>query len=110
MNETKQCPICSKTIPLVPRYPHYVCQECASRATSADGRPLKFYNETPLGGGILAFYADTKEPYHPGHSNIPCWIDGISCIAAEARFGGIVIQVLVEGAWQGGSEAPSSPG
>ncbi len=92
MNEIKNCPICCQPIPVVPRYPHYVCQNCASRAVAADGRPLQFYNQTAF-GGFLAFYADTNEPYYQGKINAPCFIDGVACLAAEARFGGIVIQI-----------------
>jgi hypothetical protein len=95
MRENKTCPICGQDTPIVERYPDYVCQVCAARVMSADQRPLKFYNEN-VGGGFLAFYADTDEPYFPGRSQAPCFIDGIACIAAEARMGGIVIQVKPE--------------
>ena len=95
MHPDKNCPICEKIIPVVERYPDYVCSTCAGRASTADGRPLKFYNES-LSGGFLAFYADTNEPYLKGKMNAPCFIAGIPCIAAEARMGGIVIQVRRE--------------
>ena len=60
----------------------------ASRACSADGRPLTFSN-AGFDGGYVARYNDTGEPYD-GHD---CWIDGVACRANEARFGGIVIEV-----------------
>ena len=82
------CPICSTEVPDNPRYPRYVCDRCAAKAASADGRPLEFFNEG-MSGGFVARYADTHEPY-PGHE---CFIDGVKCWADEARFGGIVIQV-----------------
>lgn len=71
------------------RYPRYVCATCAAKARSADGRPLRFFNLS-LSGGFGAEYADTDEPY----DGSICYIDGVKCLADEARFGGIVIQVV----------------
>lgn len=90
MTQSQQtCPICSRPVAPSARYPRYVCQSCAAKAKSQDGRPLAFYNEG-LSGGFLARYADDDTPYN-GHE---CFIDGIRCDADEARFGGIVIQVV----------------
>jgi hypothetical protein len=50
---------------------------------------LEFFNESPS-GGFLAQYADIGSTYD-GHE---CFIDGIRCHADEARFDGIVIEVL----------------
>ena len=83
------CPICAVALELMPRYPCYVCENCAARAATAEGRPLAFGNEG-LSGGFIAQYADTGERYD-SHA---CWIDGIPCHADEHRFGGIVIEVL----------------
>ena len=90
MTESQQtCPICSRPVARSERYPRYVCQTCAARAKSRDGRPLAFYNEG-LSGGFVERYADDDTPYE----GYECFIDGIRCHADEARFGGIVIQVL----------------
>ncbi len=86
----------------VPRYRRYVCSDCAARAASADGRRLAFSN-IDLSGGYAARYADTGEPYD-SHA---CWIDGIRCHADEARFGGIVVEVLPT---PGGPLSPRSRG
>ena len=86
---TQSCPICSRPVEPSARYPRYLCEVCASKAKSKDGRPLKFSN-ADLSGGFIAQYADTGYPY-PGHE---CYIDEIPCYADEARFGGIVIQPL----------------
>ena len=83
------CPICLNSLDPIPRYPRYVCMACDSKAVAADGRRLQFSN-VGLSGGFAAFYADTGEVY-PSHA---CWIEGIACHAAEARFGGIVIEVM----------------
>lgn len=87
------CPICGTSLEPQSRYPRYVCQACASRASSANGRLLTFSNEG-LSGGYVASYADTGEPY----DSHDCWIDGIACRADEARFGGIVIETRDESA------------
>ena len=81
------CPICAASLEPQSRYPRYVCQACARRARSADGRPLTFANEG-FDGGYVATFADTGEPYN-SHE---CWIDGVACHVDEARFGGIVIE------------------
>lgn len=84
---TQLCPICRASVPPSPRYPRYVCARCCARAATAEGRPLVFYN-LDLAGGFVARRADTGE-VHPGHE---CFIDGVRCLADEARFGGIVVE------------------
>ena len=86
---THQCPICGIALEPVARYPRYVGQDCADRATSIDGRPLEFFN-LGLSGGYGARYADNQTSYN-SHD---CFIDGQACRADEARFGGIVIELL----------------
>jgi hypothetical protein len=41
-------------------------------------------------GGIVGYYRDNGEPYHA----IDCTVDGVRCLADEARFGGIVVQAV----------------
>lgn len=98
----QHCPICSKPVEPSERYPRYVCQECASRASSHEGRALEFHNVS-FSGGFAAKYADSGKEY----LSHDCYIDGIKCYADEARFGGIVIQVnsnykedLYRGYWE----------
>jgi hypothetical protein len=85
----QSCPICQKPVAFFPRYPRYLCVQCANRAMSKDGRLLKFSN-IDLSGGFVAHYADTGEAYR-GHE---CYVDGIPCYADEHHFGGIVIQPM----------------
>lgn len=87
--KSQKCPICNIEVTLIPRYPKYVCSQCATRAVSKHGRPLTFSN-VDLSGGYIAHYADSGEEY-PSHE---CYIDNIACHADEARFGGIVIEVI----------------
>lgn len=82
------CPICGAEVEPSERYPRRVCDRCAARATSTDGRSLAFFN-LDLSGGYGARYADTDEAY----DSHECLIDGVRCRAEEARCGGIVIEV-----------------
>lgn len=83
---SQSCPICGAEVSPNPRYPNYACEPCASRASDASGRRLQFGNVS-LSGGLAARVADTGED-HPGGA---CFIDGIPCVAQEARFGGVVV-------------------
>lgn len=83
------CPICKIELKPVPRYPNYVCETCASKATDETGRYLNFYNED-FSGGFKAVYADSQETY----TSHFCFIQGIKCYADESRFGGILIQKM----------------
>jgi hypothetical protein len=84
----QRCPISSAAVDPNLRYPRYICQECAVKATSADGRLLAFSN-VDMTGGFAARYVDTGEKYESRE----CFIGGVKCRADEARFGGIVIEV-----------------
>lgn len=76
-------------MPFDPRYPRAVCSQCAAQACDVQGRPLDFYNEG-MGGGFYAVMRESGLPY-PSHE---CFIRGRRCYADEARFGGIVIQIV----------------
>ncbi len=90
--EKQYCPVCSAGVTPFERYPRYLCPSCAEKVTSADGRRLEFDNVNPMGTGFVGRYADTGEPY-PGHE---CFVGSFRCHAEEARFGGIVVQVVTE--------------
>ena len=83
-----QCPICSTPLDLYERYPRYVCSACAAKTCDASGRRVDYRN-LDFCGGCQGFYPDTGEIY-PFND---CFIDGRACVADEARFGGIVVQV-----------------
>ena len=85
--EQQFCPVCNQAVSSYPRYPRYLCKDCAARAVDIQGRKLEFFNAS-LSGGFVARYADTQEEYG---SNV-CYVDGLKCWADEARFGGIVIE------------------
>jgi len=90
MSEDQLCPICGVSVVPMARYPHYVCATCAAKAVAPDGQSLRFFNLS-LSSGFGAEYADTGEPY----DNSICFIDGLKCFAAEARFGGSVIRMAL---------------
>jgi hypothetical protein len=87
----QHCPICHTEVRADPRYPDRLCNECARRAVDGDGRPLKFYN-TSLSGGFEAIYADDNAPAAAVTQDHIVFVDGVPCMADEARFGGIVIR------------------
>jgi len=59
---SQPCPVCGTSLSLNPRYPRYLCGECAKQASDKNGRLLNFSN-TSLGGGFEARYAQTsKDP------------------------------------------------
>jgi hypothetical protein len=84
-----QCPICAAKLDLYERYPRYVCPSCAEKTCDARGRKVSFRNLS-FEGGCEGYYPDTGEKYQKNE----CFIDGRSCHADEARFGGIVVQVI----------------
>jgi hypothetical protein len=88
---TQHCPICRTGVRPNPRYPDYLCTECAGRAVSVDGRPLRFHNPS-LSGGFEAIYADDETPAQAVTRDHIVLVDGVRCLANEARFGGIVIR------------------
>ncbi len=88
---TQFCPVCSKPVIPDPRYPRHVCRECVEKACSKDGRALTFFN-LGIGGGFGAEYTETGKPY----LSHDCYIDGVKCFADEARFGGIVIEAILD--------------
>lgn len=89
--EIHDCPICGEKVPHWERYPRQVCTNCMNKASDAYGRRLQFFNES-AGGGFKAFYRDNGAEYN---RNI-CYIDGRKCFANEHRFGGIVVEVVID--------------
>jgi len=84
------CPICGVSVDPSERYPRYVCSSCSQLAETADGNRLRFETTEPLGGGFAAYLVDSGEVYD-SHT---CYIKSRECRADEARFGGIIVQVV----------------
>ncbi|MFI6044423.1 hypothetical protein ACIA8C_22540 [Nocardia sp. NPDC051321] len=97
---TQPCPHCGRPAVYAERYPRLVCDHCRDRTTDRAGRQVTGYN-THLSGGMIAYYTDTVEhsdgsPYEEcvevTRTGV-CFIDGQPATMAEARFGGIVVQM-----------------
>lgn len=81
------CPICKTTVPLMERYPRYICNTCIDTGTftmTGDNR-IHFQNQSVFGGFASVIDGNVGSVHE-------CLIQGIPCHAQEARFGGIVIQ------------------
>ena len=87
------CPICQNEMFYNPHYPDEVCKSCVGRATDGHGRYVKFYNRN-LASGIIGFYADAdgKEEYE----QTTCYVSKQKCKVKEARFGGVVIELITQ--------------
>ena len=62
--KNKNCPICDKNMIYLERYPKMICNQCIELAVNKNGESIKFYN-----------------------------INNRKCLAGEARFGGIVVEL-----------------
>lgn len=85
------CPICNKEVTPNERYPKYICNECSLKTTDKEGRPVNFVNNSLLGTGCQGIYKDNSKSEVYNSNN--CFVNNILCVAEEARFGGIVIQM-----------------
>lgn len=88
-NKVQNCPICKHSVFIMDRYPNYICTDCIEkhRTYTLDGHEITFSNKSPFGGfKSIVDGRDTDTEIHT------CYINGITCYADEARFGGIVIQ------------------
>jgi hypothetical protein len=94
-SDTQSCPICTTAVHPNPRYPHYLCGHCASKAVDAKGRALSFYNASISGGFEARFTEDGSAATEVTRSHI-VFVDGRKCFADEARFGGIVLETILE--------------
>jgi hypothetical protein len=101
--ETQQCPICKTPQRKNLRYPSYLCPECAGKAVDSNGRALTFYNESFSGGFVAHFKDDGSKADEITKSHV-VFVDGKRVWADEARFGGIVLELL------GGEEGSQTSG
>ena len=84
--ESLPCPICKVNHNTLSRYPNSVCNDCLKTHGTKDhlGNTKSFYNRD-ITGGIIGFINGVET------SDYSCFVNSIKCMAAEARFGGIVI-------------------
>lgn len=100
-----KCGVCKTTkIPTSQRYPNLVCGECIKKAVDIDGNIVTYSNDN-YSGGFISYHHVVNS--NSNANTIPndnveivqkndhdCWINGYKCYANEARFGGIVIELL----------------
>jgi len=86
MDKDHTCPICDSKMMYSERYPRAICCECVETAVTKDGNPITFYNVNHS-GGFISYVNGQKGEIHE------CQVQGVSCYADEARFGGIVVSV-----------------
>ena len=91
--EEGNCPICTTLFNRPIRYQKSICKSCSNlEIKDENGFTVNFQNIDWSGG---------FESLHVGEGNQiikkaehVCYINGVKCWADEARFGGIVIQVM----------------
>ena len=88
-----KCPLCFEIMNYyTSRYPKMICSNCAdSDITDNFGNKVTFVNIDIYGGFISLHKIDDKVVKKEEHI---CWIKNTKCYANEARFGGIVIQIV----------------
>ena len=86
--EWKPCQICKRGRQALQRYPNEICTECENKAVTKDGEPIYFAN-TDVWGGCVGVVNKQRV-----NTNI-CYVNGIKCLAYEARFGGITVGIDV---------------
>lgn len=84
----QHCPICQQPVTRSSRYPDYICSNCIKLAADQHGRLVAFGNTAVLGYGCQGIYLDNQAAYM---GNL-CYIKGITCLAEEAYFGGIIVR------------------
>ncbi len=91
--ENKQfCPICNVQLGFFsPRYPKAICEKCSENLKDSDGFNVTHYN-TGISGGFKSVH-DINGTNVEKDDHI-CFCNGVKCYADEARFGGIVIQMV----------------
>ena len=87
--ENKNCPTCDKIMMKSARYPNRICRECALLTVTKKNEKIEFHNIDCL-GGFVSLVNNVEGSIHQ------CYVNNIECYADEARFGGIVISVVVE--------------
>lgn len=96
IKSTKQkssCAICKSEIFYSQRYPNAVCNNCREKTIDSSGNPVYHCNVDEQGGFESIHIIGENKIKKNDHD---CWIDGIKCYSDEARFGGIIIQRIMD--------------
>lgn len=84
------CPHDGAPVTRTDRYPVALCPECMRRATDAGGRPVRLSNGA-LSGGFQVVHVDDGSRCDQVERDGAVLVDGAPYVAAEARFGGVVV-------------------
>ncbi|KAF2430936.1 hypothetical protein EJ08DRAFT_649266 [Tothia fuscella] len=95
-NETQDCPTCETSLPKSLRYPKLLCSQCYDKAVDANGRALTFFN-AEMSGGFEAHFKDDDTIAEDVTKSHIVFVNGKKVWADEARFGGIVLELLGNG-------------
>jgi len=100
LNETP-CPTCGSMIEHFERYPNYICGNCVAKLVDVNGVPIRFENQSLLGTGIIALLlnpatGDYDLPDQISSMTGEAFCNGLRCVAEEARFGGVIVQAMVD--------------
>ena len=95
------CPTCGSMIEHFERYPNYICGNCVAKLVDVNGVPIRFENQSLLGTGIIALLlnpatGDYDLPDQISSMTGEAFCNGLRCVAEEARFGGVIVQAMVD--------------
>jgi len=88
---TKPCPICKASMPLSERYPLAICNAHYGECRDMQENMVTYQNEDEF-GGFVSYHTIGEKIIK--RNDGACFVQGITCIAEEARMGGIVIQLM----------------
>ena len=84
------CPHDGAPVPRVDRYPGALCTDCVQRVTDAGGRAVRLSNGA-LSGGFQVVHLDDGSRCEQVERDGAVLVDDVPYVAAEARFGGVVV-------------------
>lgn len=89
--ESIKCPICSELMPKSERYPNALCNKHYGECFDKDGNKVTHGN-IDFAGGFVSYH--TIDNTIVKRDDGICYVRDKKCRVGEARFGGIVIQLL----------------
>jgi ADP-ribosyl-[dinitrogen reductase] hydrolase len=96
LRETQSCSRCGEQVRFNPRYPKYICTECASLEKKDENGFVVTFSNVSMSGGLTTTFWENGIVVKKDIDCISqiCYINGEKFRATEARFGGVVIQKI----------------
>lgn len=91
--ENSSCPICNTVFNRFIRYPKSICSTCANLDIKDSNGNIVTFTNIDISGGFQSLHVGEGNQIEKKEEH-ECYINGKKCWADEARFGGIVIQVM----------------